>query len=68
MAETYVPLQPWLCDKCGKGGDVEMPEHTDVWDGYQRILRAHREASPVCHRTHGVKFVRVRGGAHADPS
>jgi hypothetical protein len=51
--------QPWLCDRCGESGTVEMPEHADAWDGYQRILGAHRETSPVCHRTYGVEFVRV---------
>lgn len=61
MAErTYVPLQPWSCEKCGRRGEVEMPAGTDAWQGLARIQNAHGEASPACHDEWGANYVRVK--------
>jgi hypothetical protein len=57
---TYVPLQPWRCEKCKVRGDVEMPAGTGHWDGYRRVSDAHRIASPSCHLRWGVEFVRLK--------
>lgn len=65
----YVPLQPWSCEKCGKGGDVESPKHAGVCEVYQSIFDAHAQESPACSDSYGVEFVRVKtGGLNADPS
>lgn len=45
---TYVPLQPWSCDKCGARGDVEIPAGLDVVRRVERVYEDHRAKSPAC--------------------
>lgn len=47
---TYVPLQPWTCDKCGARGDVEAPAGQDVVERVSRVCQDHDKKSPDCAR------------------
>ncbi len=40
--------QIWLCDGCGKRGEVEIPPRTDAISGAYSIGDDHALASPDC--------------------
>ena len=59
MAErTYIPLQPWSCDKCGKRGDVEVPTNLTIVDRVDRVTKDHQKHSPECARLNWGAFLR----------
>jgi hypothetical protein len=48
----------WWCETCCSQGVIALPADTGVYEGFQRITDAHREAEPDCST--GNERVRVR--------
>ena len=51
-------LQRWKCDACGATGKVTLPTRAGVWEGFQALVRSHREGSPDCARADLVRALR----------
>lgn len=48
LGEPESVVTRWTCDVCKHTGDVPMPRHTGVWEGFMRITDAHATDAPFC--------------------
>lgn len=46
MAKKF--MQPWICEVCNVGGEVELDKHAGVVDGVHAIQDDHAAKSPDC--------------------